>query len=313
MKLSSLLLAGLVLGCGGSGKKVASPPPGGDVTGGEATGDAVASGDVTKPEATKPVAPEPPDTGGYVLAVPASRTYAPLNPDAPGPEVAPVHGDLKSATAFFVKVAPGGKAPLHTHSSDYHAVVISGAPKHWIGNAAKTAKPLTPGSYFFQPANQPHVDECTGTEPCVLFVTMAGAFDFTPVAKAKKEPAGKYVQIERAKAKLAPLDPSKPDGLKVAVLSGDMKTGPVAMLLEVPPGTNSGLHGHSSSYEAVVVDGAPAHWLPHEKDEGKALEAGAYWFQPATYEHGDRCTGSAPCHVVVFMEKGFDFIPPKKS
>jgi beta-alanine degradation protein BauB len=124
---------------------------------------------------------------------------------------------------------------------------------------------------------------------------------------------GKYSLVARKDFKFKPLDPKQPKGTKMAVVSGDPKTGPVAFALEIPPGGNAGLHSHTSDYHALVLGGAPAHWLPHEANEGEPVAAGTYWYQPGGYDHGDRCTGDAPCHAFVFMAKALDFKPAAKK
>jgi quercetin dioxygenase-like cupin family protein len=299
-----LALAVLVLGCSSSNKQPVDPKPPGP-----GTDDPGPGTPVTKPEPPPP----PPDTGGYRVVAPSSLKYAPLDPSNPGPELAVVTGDLQKGGGFFLKLPPGTKPGLHTHTSDYHAVVISGAPRHWLPGEDKKAKPLGPGSYWFQPGNQPHGDECTGTEPCVLYLVVAGAFDFTPTPKAKPVKPGQYLLVARKDLKFNPLDPKQPDGIKFAVVSGDPKTGPVALVIQLPPGANAGLHSHTSEYHALVLDGAPAHWLPHEANEGEPLAPGTYWFQPGGYDHGDRCTGSVPCHLFVMMPKAFDAKPAAKK
>ena len=291
-------------GCsGGSKKKSDNTTPSGN--GQDMMGDTSTTG------GTKSEPPPPPDTGGYKLIAPSAVTYSPLDPTAktPGPEVAVLHGDPKSGGVFLLKVAPGGKSGLHTHTSDYHAIVVSGAPKHYLPGGEKKAKPLEIGSYWFQPGNQPHGDECTGTEPCVRYLIFPGAFDFTATPKAKKVAAGKYKLVARKSAKFAPIDPSKPDGMKAAFVHGDPKTGPVGFLLEVPAGATSGLHSHTSDYHAIVLEGAPAHWLPHEKGVGDPVSPGTYWFQPGGYDHHDRCASTTPCLAFVFMDKALDFKP----
>src|SRR5579859_3297697 len=156
-----------------------------------------------------PAPPAAPDNGSYNLVAPSALQYQPLMPGQPGPDVAWVHGDAKSGGAFFLRVPAGGKPGLHTHTSDYQAVVISGTPKHWLARADAKAKPLPAGSYWFQPGGQPHGDECAGKDPCVLFVVFSGAFDFTPTPKAKAGPVGKYSLTARKDDKFSPLDPTK--------------------------------------------------------------------------------------------------------
>ena len=314
----SFALASLLLACGGKKQPVKPnpPPPPGDGETMKKDPDAGKGTTEKEPPMAKkeepPPAPKGPDTGGYKLIAPSSLTYKPLDPKGEGgPELAVASGDPQKGGAFFLKQPAGFKAPVHTHTSDYHAIVASGAPKHWLPGQEKQAKALAPGSYWFQPGGQPHGDECTGKDPCVLYIVMPGAFDFTPTPDAKPGKPGKYTLIARKDVKFKPLDPKQPKGMKVGVVSGDMKTGPVAFIVELPPGANAGLHSHTSEYHALVLDGAPAHWLPHETGEGEAVAAGTYWYQPGGYDHGDRCTGTAPCHAFIMMPGGFDFKPGK--
>jgi quercetin dioxygenase-like cupin family protein len=311
----ALTFASLVLGC--SGKKQPAkptPPPPGD--GMAKTGD---TGPATKEEPVAPKKEEPPpppkgpDTGGFKLIPTSAQTFAPLDASKPGgPELAVVSGDpMKSGGGLFLKLPAGFKSGLHTHTADYHAVVVSGAPKHYLVGGDKAAKPLGVGSYWFQPGGQPHGDECTGKDPCVLYIAIMGAFDFTPTPTAKPGKPGKYSLIERKALKFNPMDPKQPKGPKMAVVSGDPKVGPVAIIIEMPPGGNAGLHSHTSEYNAVVLEGGWAHWLPHETNEGEPLTPGAFWFQPGGYDHGDRCTGTTPCRVFVMLPGALDFKPAK--
>ncbi len=305
-----LLLALLAFGCSSNGKQPVNPTPEGPAGGG-GTGPTEPAGGGGDPVAKPEPPPPPPDTGGFRLVASSALKWMPLDPSGkPGPEIAVVSGDpQKGESGIFLKLPPGTNPGLHTHTADYHAVVISGAPKHWLPGEEKKAKPLGVGSYWFQPGNQPHGDECTGTQACVLYLVLSGAFDFTPTPKAKPGKPGKYSLVDQKGLKWNPLDPKQPDGAKLAIVSGDPKTGPVAFIIEVPPGGNGGLHSHTSDYHALVLEGTPAHWLPHEKDEGKPVEPGTYWFQPGGYDHGDRCAGSAPCRTFVMMPKALDMKP----
>lgn len=307
--MRSLAFAFFVLGCSSSAPQPVQPTPPPDPGAGD-PGAGTTAEPAAKPE---PPPPPPPDTGGYRLVAPSSLTYAPLIPNTPGPELAVVTGDPQKGGGFFLKLPPGTKPGLHTHTSDYHAIVISGAPRHWLPGEEKKAKPLGPGSYWFQPGGQPHGDECTGTEPCVLYLVLAGAFDFTPTPNAKPGKPGKYSLVARSSLKFNPVDPAQPNGAKIAMVSGDPKAGPVAFIVEQPPGGNAGLHSHTSEYHALVVGGTPAHWLPHEASEGEPLALGTYWFQPGGYDHGDRCAGTATCHIFVMMPKALDFKPAAKK
>jgi len=106
---------------------------------------------------------------------------APFVPDDPrspnGPQVAVLHGDPSTGpSAMLIRIARGS-IPMHTHSSDYHLLVVRGAVKHWDeGDTEAAARPLGPGSYWFQPADQVHGDACVADE-CVAHLVWSGKRD----------------------------------------------------------------------------------------------------------------------------------------
>lgn len=320
MRHLALATAVLAIGCSSSSKPPANPTPptgsGATATepgGGTDTGNGVAAAAKTEAPAVK-APPPPPDTGGFKLVPAASLTYKPVDPSKPGGlELALVTGDLETGGGFFLKLPPGSKSGLHTHTSDYHAIVVSGAPKHWIAGEEKKAKPLGVGSYWFQPGSQPHGDECTGTEPCVLYLVLMGKFDFAPAPNAKAVKPGKYSLVAVKDLKWNPMDPKQPTGPKTAIVSGDPKTGPVAFIIELPPGASTGLHSHTSEFHGLVLEGALAHWLPHETNQGEPQAPGTYFFQPGGYDHGDRCTGTVLCRTFIMMPKALDSKPAEKT
>lgn len=110
--------------------------------------------------------------------------FTPLDPKDPnGAAVAVVTGELqgKGPVSLFLRLAKG-KAPIHTHSATYHAVLVKGQTKHWpVGGEAK-ALTLNPGSHWSQAAKVPHGDECLSAQ-CVLFLQFDGPYDFAPVTK----------------------------------------------------------------------------------------------------------------------------------
>jgi quercetin dioxygenase-like cupin family protein len=78
----------------------------------------------------------------------------------------------------------GGR--LHIHTSDYHLTLLQGTMKHWAeGEQEADAKPLGPGSYWFQPGNQAHGDSCL-TDECLMFVKWEGKRD-AKLAEAPKK------------------------------------------------------------------------------------------------------------------------------
>jgi hypothetical protein len=98
-------------------------------------------------------------------------------------------GRLKAATGFgqmsqgahgtFVKLPAGYSTPLHRHTGDYYAVVITGVVANEQSSTAKD-RPLGPGSYWFQRGNEDHVTKCLSNIDCVTFVSQSDKFDFIP-------------------------------------------------------------------------------------------------------------------------------------
>jgi len=105
--------------------------------------------------------------------------FAPLDPAHPsGNQFSALWGDpMKGPSAMLVKFKKGVSS-LHYHSSDYHLAVLQGTMKHWAeGQREVDAKPLEPGSYWFQPANLSHADACL-TDECLAFVYWLDKRDF---------------------------------------------------------------------------------------------------------------------------------------
>lgn len=102
-------------------------------------------------------------------------------------------------------------------------------------------------------------------------------------------------------AELVPLDPTRPEGPRMAVLWGDPASEPSAMLLEVGRGVGS-LHVHSADYHLVVLEGTMRHRAAADgPDEGRLLGRGSYWFQPGELAHADSCL-SERCLMFVKWE-----------
>ena len=111
-------------------------------------------------------------------------TFAALPGGPPGPVLATLWGDpTKGAYGAMEKFPAGFSAPLHTHSGDHKVVVVSGT---WIhGEPGKPDVELGPGSYLFQPANQPHTTACDAATECVFFIESARKFDLKLVEEKK--------------------------------------------------------------------------------------------------------------------------------
>jgi beta-alanine degradation protein BauB len=100
-----------------------------------------------------------------------------------GPEAAPVAGDFTNGQHItYIKFPAGMVTPVHTHSTDYVGVVITGVTRHWLPGKPESKKILPAGSHWAIPANIDHVSECLSGVECVMAIYQDAAFDFVPKA-----------------------------------------------------------------------------------------------------------------------------------
>ena len=97
-----------------------------------------------------------------------------------------VHGELSAATAYgdltngphgtFIKMPAGYVSPIHIHTDDYWAVVVSGVMVNKTPDTPDV--PLPVGSYYFQKGGESHVTKCISPNECIFFVSQNGKFDY---------------------------------------------------------------------------------------------------------------------------------------
>ncbi|HYQ44417.1 MAG TPA: DUF4437 domain-containing protein [Polyangiaceae bacterium] len=112
----------------------------------------------------------------------ADVKYVPLDPkdtEGRGPQISVVFGDMKKKAplGFLFKVPPGFRPGPHTHTSDYHGIVLEGAVHDFAAGGVE-GNPIGPGGHWFQPGNLPHDNHCASTTPCVMFIYTPRGFDF---------------------------------------------------------------------------------------------------------------------------------------
>jgi hypothetical protein len=113
--------------------------------------------------------------------------------------------------------------------------------------------------------------------------------------------------------KWQPLDPKDTEmkGPKMSVVTGDIKKGPVELILWVPPGFKPGPHTHTSDDFAVIIQGTVHNFKSPGTDQGPGLTAGGWWHQPGGEAHDNWCEESSKdgCVLALYLPKGFDFKP----
>ncbi len=88
--------------------------------------------------------------------------------------------DANGPYGKLVKFPPGLVSPLHFHSNDYTAVVISGTLLDPTDPSA-TARRLAAGGFYFLPAGTAYTVRCVSEVPCLVYAHQAGGFDFNQV------------------------------------------------------------------------------------------------------------------------------------
>ncbi len=112
--------------------------------------------------------------------------FIPFFPDrSDSPQMAVLWGERTTGpSAMFIRLKRG-PTPMHTHSSDYHLVVLQASIKHWGADQTEgDAKSLGPGGYWFQPGNDAHAENCLSDE-CLVHIVWAGKHDGKPAEPRK--------------------------------------------------------------------------------------------------------------------------------
>lgn len=120
--------------------------------------------------------------GAFDASKPVARPAATFAFDTITPflQFSDAYGDRgSSAHGTFGKIPAETASPLHTHSAAYHGVVISGVMTDGFNKDPNPPK-LGPGSYWYVPANVPHVTACVSKTPCLFYTHSDAKFDFAP-------------------------------------------------------------------------------------------------------------------------------------
>ena len=115
---------------------------------------------------------------GTAVLLPADDLKWTEVPDFPGVQMAVLDGDpATGAGHFLIKLKDGFVAPLHHHSSDHFATVLSGTLSFTV-DGKETLLPA--GSFFVFKGKKEHITKCVPGADCVLSVDVRGKWDVVP-------------------------------------------------------------------------------------------------------------------------------------
>lgn len=101
-----------------------------------------------------------------------------------GPSVHVLWGDMKKGPyGLLMKFPAGFDSGPHTHSADYHGVLVKGRMTNTSEGITATG-PVDAGSTWDQPGKVVHANKCAPESECVMLIAQDKPFDFAP-AKAK--------------------------------------------------------------------------------------------------------------------------------
>jgi hypothetical protein len=231
--------------------------------------------------------------------------------------IARLWGDRAVGQAGVLIKVPGGfDAGVHAHTSDYHAVLISGTWTHSVETTgAGQGKTLTRGSYWMQPAKEMHRDRCVSSTECVVLVYSTGRNVLIPAAVGKPasvSTAQTSVILAAEQLEYFPQAPNLPQTLTVLWGSRE-KDGGYGQLIRLPGGFDSGLHAHSGLYHGVLVSGTWIHVEENGAGSETELPPGSYVLQPGQGMHIDRCKAGSECLLFTFQEQKADILWPERA
>ncbi len=112
------------------------------------------------------------------LTIPLDEArFVPVDPANPArAQIAVLGGDPATGPSDMLMRFPRGEGVPHVHTSDYRLVVIEGTMTHVQAGVEGPRKPLGPGSFWFQPGGQAHIDGCL-SDQCTMFISWSGKRD----------------------------------------------------------------------------------------------------------------------------------------
>ncbi|MEM6265813.1 MAG: DUF4437 domain-containing protein [Bacteroidota bacterium] len=222
-------------------------------------------------------APIPEDTQS--IPIPTNRiilssdiNWEQLNPARgdKSPQAGTVWGDRKDTvpTGFLAKFVDGFSSPPHIHNVTYRAVVIKGLVHNDDPEAANMWMP--PGSFWTQPAGEPHITSAKGVENIAYVEIDRGPYLVMSVDEAFDN-GERLVNVDRTN--ILWLGPEKTTwvaaGCKAEISflweskRGDGLSG---LFVRLPVGFEGRLKSKGDIFHAIIVQGNITYQMPQESE-----------------------------------------------
>ncbi|MEM1119939.1 MAG: DUF4437 domain-containing protein [Bacteroidota bacterium] len=214
--------------------------------------------------------------------------WTPLNPARgdQSPQAGTLWGDrgAEVKTGFLVKFKEGFSSPPHIHNVTYRGIVIEGLIHNDDPEAAKMWMPS--GSYWTQPAGEPHITAAKGQENMAFIEIQNGPYLVRPTEQAfdnGERPinvdSSNIVWVNMSDQSATTINP------KVAYLwdypnEQQLK----GMLVKLPIGFIGKIESTGSEFRAVVIKGKLEYQLPNN-GAIKVLQAGSYFSSKGKATH----------------------------
>jgi hypothetical protein len=212
------------------------------------------------------------------------------------PKAGTIWGDRKGteATGFLAKFVDGFSSPPHIHNVTYRALVIKGLIHNEDPSAAHMWMP--PGSFWTQPAGEPHITSAKGEENIVYVEIDGGPYLVWPVKQAVDNgerpinvDVNNLVWLDAEKTNLITPNGSSTSPA-MAFLWQDKQTS--GHLVKLPAGFDGRILIDQGVLRAVVIIGNPVYHMTN-REEGISLETGSYFTsQEASTHILENSTGS---------------------
>ncbi|MBY8974937.1 DUF4437 domain-containing protein [Rhodobacteraceae bacterium NNCM2] len=237
-------------------------------------------------------------------------TLQPLNPlrgDA-SPKAGVLWGDIRQdvPSGAILQFADGFSSPPHIHNITYRAVVISG--ELYNGGADATKVWMGPGSFWTQPAGEPHITAAATGGATAFLEILEGPYLVQPTDKSfdnGERPlnleASNIVWLEASDVNWIN-QAEGDDGAQQVEMAfpwgKPVDGGTNGTFLKLPKGYSGELRGNESWLRAVVIKGEATHKLPGDA-EAKTLEPGNYFGSKGDAAHQVSCDSEDACVLYV--------------